>query len=140
MTEHGNGAGPWVMAGLALAVPTTALVIVMARYWSPLLNFAVVGGAVAVALQLVRVLAPLHWHSTQNRMQRDAARTIEVQARAQPPALTDAARAGLLTAQAEAIRTRMETGANAMPAAVVGPRIRVWDQQDDEGGWDDGVD
>lgn len=136
MTEpRGNGAGPWVMAGLALAVPTTALVIVMARYWSPLLNFAVVGGVIAVALQLVRVLAPLHWHSTQNRMQRDAARTIEVQARAQPPALTDAARAGLLTAQTEAIRA--QAVAARMPEVAGGPRIRVWDQQDDEGGYGD---
>ena len=141
MTEHGNGAGPWVMAGLALAVPSTALVIVMARYWSPLLNFAVVGGVIAVALQLVRVLAPLHWHSTQNRMQRDAARTIEVQARAQPPALTDGARADLYMAQAAHVRAQAEaarTGGERrdVPISVNGKRIWPEAADDDDGGWD----
>lgn len=141
MTEpRGNGAGPWVMAGLALAVPTTALVIVMARYWSPLLNFAIVGGFIAVALQLVKVLAPLHWHSTQNRMQRDDARTIEVQARSQPPALTDGARADLYMAQAAHVRAQAEAARMGSAAAERPPvPVRVWtDGLEDDGGYDDG--
>lgn len=118
MADRGGGPGPWLLAGVILAAPALYMIRVMSAGWTPWHTALVLAIGGACLWRFAGVFGVGAEHALRNRRTIDDAHVVEVQARVQPPQLTDTARAGLYTAQAEVLRAGMD-------AARVGERREV---------------
>ena len=140
MNDRGASAGPWIMAGLAFGLPALYFVRVLSLTWTGYHTAIVLAIGGACAWRFAHVFGIGAEHALHNRRDRDRARTIELQARAQP-ILTDDSRGELWRAQAERTRVEAEVLRAGKGAEATRPPVpvRVWsDGFEDEGGYDDG--
>lgn len=129
------------MAACAIGAPAVYAIHVMAAGWTPWHTGIVLAIGGAVAWRTADVAGRAVGHALYNRQRRDDSRTTTMIEGIARPALTDAARAGLLTAQTDALRAGMD--AARVPVTVERrPRISVWGEavDDETGGWNDDVD